>query len=853
VKIRSPRFARWLLNVRLHEEWRDFVVGDLEEEFAARSCDSRLAARAWFWWQTIRCLASPPPVRRAPKSHSSSRGDSSIRAVLYNLRYAARTLRNAPGFSATIVATLALGIGANSAVFSGLDAVLLRSLPFRDADRIVSVSQVLEGPGVSNLSPARLEDWNRLASTFEAISGYTTNDVVDTTGDLPERLRQGIVAPRFLDVLGISPAPGRGFTAEEHRFGGPTVVLLSDGLWRRRGAPPDVAGSTIQSAGRAVTVAGVMPNFPFPLRDVDVWGAFPADAPFAQARGMVWLAGIGRLKPGVTIEQARADLERVQAQLAMQYPDTDRNIGVELEPFANAIVAGARGPLWLLFAAVSVLLLIVCTNVAALLFARAAQREQEIAVRASLGASRLAIAGQALTEMAVLAGAGGALGLLVAAAASRAFQMLVPELPRVEQIGIDARIVAYTMASTAAVTLLCGLLPAIRSTRVSSGLVRAGRTHVSERQSLQWLLVGVQVTFAVTLLAGSGLLLRSFDALSRVDKGFEPEGVLAFHVTARFGDEDFARIAVRIERTLEGLGSVPGVESAATSMLLPGIPGERQEEFALAGGRAETEPKLIAESRVVSAAYFSTLQIPLVAGQLCRQSSQGGPIDAMVNSRFAESYFAGRSPIGQQLAAKPLPLRIVGIVGDARDGCSSAPDPSPWYLVRTRLEPEIAELAVRAKLNELEPLRPVHDLAPLAHMIGDVYAQERLQTILITFFSVAALALACLGVYGTLSYAASVRRREVGLRVAFGAHTGDIVSHFLTRAIGVVAVASLIGVGLSFLFTRALKSALYGVSVSDPVTLIGVVVVVCTVATIAALLPSLRAARVDPMQALREE
>jgi putative ABC transport system permease protein len=785
--------------------------------------------------------------------------------MLRNLRYATRTLRNAPGFTATIVATLALGIGANSAVFSGLDAVLLRSLPFPDAERVVRVSQVLEGTGVSNLSPVRLADWNRLASTFEAISGYTVNDVVDSTGELPERLRQVVVAPRFLEVLGISPKPGRGFTPEEHRFGGPIVVLLSEDLWRRRGAPPDIAGATIRSAGRTATVAGVMPDFPFPLRDVGVWGAFPADAPFAQARGIVWLNGIGRLKPGVTIEQARADLERVQGELAELYPDTDRNVGVELEPFANTIVAGARGPLWLLFAAVSVLLLIVCTNVAGLLFARATQREQEIAVRASLGASRLAIAGQALAEMAVLAVAGGALGLLVAGAASRAFQLLVPELPRVQQIGVDARVVAYTIASTAVVALLCGLLPAIRSTRVSSGLVRAGRTQVSERQSLQWLLVGVQVTLAVTLLAGSGLLLRSFDALSRVDPGFEPEGVLAFHVTARYGDEDPAGIRARIERTLEGLGSVPGVESAATAVLLPGIPGERQEEFMLVGGRPDTEPKLIAESRAVSASYFPTLGIPLVAGEPCRQSGQDGTVDAMVNRRFAESYFADRSPIGRQLAVEPLRYRIVGIVGDARElgtnrspvptvyGCSSAPDPSPWYLVRTRLEPAFAAQTVRAKLAELEPLRPAHDVAPLAQMISNVYAEERLQTILITFFSVAALALACLGVYGTMSYAASVRRREVGLRVACGAGTGDIVSQFLARALAVVAVASLVGVGLSFSFTRALEGALYGVSVSDPVTLIGVVVIVCAVATIAAVLPALRAARVDPMRALREE
>jgi putative ABC transport system permease protein len=380
---------------------------------------------------------------------------------------------------------------------------------------------------------------------------------------------------------------------------------------------------------------------------------------------------------------------------------------------------------------------------------------------------------------------------------------------------------------------------------------------------VQWSLVGVQVALSVTLLAGAGLLLRSFDALSRVDTGFEPERVLAFRVSA--SNLEFARsdVPARVERTRAGLEALPGVEAAAVSGMLPGVTGRNQQEFTLAEGAA-ADVSLIADFRTnVSPSYFETVGIPLLSGELCRESDDQAGY-AMVNRSFATRYFSDRSVIGLRLAANP-PRRIVGVVGDAREaGLASAPvpavylcsftgDATPWYLVRTTGPPAAAASSVRAKLRELEPTRTVYDLAPLEDHIGDVHAENRLRTLLLTAFAATALALTCLGIYGTLSYVVGLRRREVGLRVAVGARPADIAAQFLLHALRVVAVAGIAGVALALAFGQVLSGMLFGVSPSDPATLAGVVGVVAAVAVLAALVPALRAARVDPMQALREE
>jgi putative ABC transport system permease protein len=796
-----------------------------------------------------------------------------MEALLRDTQYAIRSLARTPGFTLTVLLTLALGIGANSAVFSVIDAVLLRPLPFPGGDRLMRLRQIQDRSGETNIAPVRLEEWNRLNSTFDAITGYYMEDVSDTSGDVPERVRRAFVAPRFLDVWGIGPAIGRGFTAAEHSTGGASAVLVSDRYWRRRaGADPNVLNRTIRIGNASFPIVGVMPaTFLFPDRTVDLWFPVAVDSPYAQSRRATWYTGVGRLKPGVTHEQARANLRIVQAQLREQHAETDRTIEVDVAPLKESTVGGVRRSLWLVFGAVTVLLLITCTNIAALLLSRGAHRQHEIALRRSLGASRAAVTAQMLIEAAVLAAAGGALGLAVAAGAAAALRSAAADLPRMDEIGLDWTVVLYTLASVVAVALLCGLLPAIRSARddPAGTLSEAPRTQVSTRHSLQWLLVGAQVALSVTLLAGAGLLLRSFVELSRVNPGFEPSGVLTFRVSGNFAETgDYERLVQRIEGTLEHLRTLPGVHGAASAVMLPGLSRQYEGTFALVEARDEADRRLVAESRIVSPEYFAVMQIPVVGGELCRSQPRGSTRAVMLNRTFVTRYLSGwESAIGLHLVAGDVTSptsRVVGIVGDARERgldrapeptvytCYSTPNPTPYFLLRTDVEPMALAQTVRLKIKEIEPLRSVYDIAPLEERIEGAFAENRLRTTLLVLFAVAALSLACVGLYGTLSYMVSLRRREVGLRLALGAARGGIVRQFLLQALRVVGVACVCGLALSVAFTRVLSGMLYGVSPLDPVVLAGVVAVVLVIASLAALIPATRAALVEPMQVLRD-
>jgi putative ABC transport system permease protein len=787
--------------------------------------------------------------------------------VSRHVRQAVRALVRVPGFSLTVVLTLALGIGANSAVFSAMDAVLLQPLPFRDADRLMSLTQSSERTGESTTGAARILDWSRLSTTFRGISGHVLESVSDTTGDEPERTRRATVLPRFLEVWGIDPLLGRGFTDAEHRVGGPAAILISERYWRRRfAANPRVLGTSVRMTDRAYPIVGVLPaSFMFPEREVDWWVPQWVDAPWTQ-RQFRGHTAIGRLKPGFTLAQARNDLVDVQRRLGEQYPETDRDVRPLIIPLKETYVANVRGSMWLVFGSVAVLLLIACTNIASLLLTRATRREQEIAVRYSLGASRAAVIAQLLTESAVLAFAGGAAGLLVATGASTAFRLLAPDIPRLENAALNTRMLLYTTGSAVIVALLCGLMPALRGTRGIVARRGNGRTQVAGRHSLQWLLVGVQMALAVTLLTGAGLLVRSFDKLSRVDRGFDASRVLTFRVSATFGKErDYTRTVQRINRTLDALNALPGVEAAATALGLPGLPGTIQTEFTLREGRAPQDPPMMADAWVVAPDYFETMRIPFLVGERCRPTTTAeGAAEVIVNRSFVDRYLAGRTAIGLHLAATPH-NRIVGIVADARERgadnipvptvytCFSAGTPSPWFIVRSSREP--AELAadVRRTINRLEPLRSVYDIAPLEDRIGNAYAQNRLRTLVLVLFACTALSLACLGVYGTLSYVVSLRRREVGLRLALGAARSGIVRQFVAQGLLVSAVACACGLVLSIAFAGLLSGMLYGVTRFDPTTLSSVVFVVLTVATVASIVPAARAAFMQPLRALREE
>jgi putative ABC transport system permease protein len=502
-------------------------------------------------------------------------------AASTNLKAAFRFLRKSPSFSIAVILTLALGIGANSAVFSAIDAILLRPLPFPEGDQLVKIAQSNRSAKTpqTSVAPVRLEDWNRMNTTFQAMTGYYTESASETTGELPEKVTQALVSPRFLQVWGVAPALGRDFADQEEHVGGPDVVIISDRYWRNRfGADPQILGRKVRFGKESSSIVGVMPaSFHFPERDVDIWSPIPVDAKIAQLREATWYFVIGRMKHGVTVEQARANLATVQAQLGQQFPKPDADLDVLVNPLKETTVGEVRKSLWILFGAVTLLLLIACTNIVSLLLARATQRRHEIAVRYSLGASRGAIVAQLLTESFVLAVAGAILGLLVAWGAADIFRALAANLPRIEEIHLDLRVVLYALACSVLVTLLCGLFPALSGTKrgLSGSLAQSSRTQVSGRNKLQWLLVGVQVALAVTLLAGAGLLLRSFEELGRVSPGFEFGHILTLHISASWGESaDIRGLAQRIDRILDTIRATPGVEGVATSATLPGVPGE---------------------------------------------------------------------------------------------------------------------------------------------------------------------------------------------------------------------------------------------------------------------------------------
>jgi putative ABC transport system permease protein len=750
--------------------------------------------------------------------------------------------------------------------------MLLRPLPFPRGDQLLQLTQQQEKVPQPFVAPIRLEEWNRLNDTFIGVTGYYLEDISETSGELPEKLREALVAPRFFEVLGATPALGRVFSAGEERFGGPNVVVISDRLWRRRfGASPLAVGKTIHLERSSPVVVGVLPpGFAFPDRDVDVWSVSAPDAPYANSREATWFTGVGRMKPRVTIAQARANLAVVQAGLGRQFPKPDAQIAVVVAPLKEATVGKAGRSLWLLFGAVTVLLLIACTNIAALLLSRAAAREYETAARLALGAPRLAIVGQLLSEVLVLAVAGALLGLLVAGGAAELFRRMVRDLPRVDEIHLDGTVVIYALVCAVAVTLLSGLAPAVSTARkaLAASLAHGGRSQVSGRNTLRFVLVGTQVALAVSLLAGAGLMMRSLQELGRVSPGFEPQQVVAFSLSMNWGETADQKAAkAHTERILEGLRTIPGVVAASTTSSLPGVPGEYQLELKTSEGRAESEPKLLAQTRWVAPQYFETMRIPLLSGDLCRDAPSLST--AMVNRSFVERYFPTGRIVGRHLVlpgpAYNPPAEVIGIVGDARETgldhepsptaywCNAVMQPGTFFLLRTRREPATTFRDVRNKIHELEPQRSVYNLTSLSDHISDAYAENRLRTVLLGFFALTAVALASVGLYGTLGYAVSMRQREVALRLALGAVRGTVTRQFLGEGVGVAALGCVAGLILAVAFGRVLAAMLYGVSPTDVFTLAVVVATVLAVATVSSFLPALRASRVEPMRALREE
>ena len=775
--------------------------------------------------------------------------------------------------SAVVSATLAIAIGANSAIFSAIDAVLLRPLPYPSPDRLVSVYESNQSArqATALVAPVRLEEWNRLSRSFDGLAGCFFENVTDTTGPLPERVAAMRVSPRFFAVLGVGAAAGRVPGGDEYRIGGPAVLVMSDRYWRSRfNGDASAVGRTLRLGGVDRTIVGVMPpSFQFPDPKTDVW--MPAQLPPMlqnEAREARFYQAVGRLRPGVTSEEAGQDLALVQNSLAKAFPKTDGGWSATVTPLAEERVAGFRRSLWLLFGAVALVLVAACGNVACVLLAEACAREHEIAVRFALGAGRSALVWQLIAEGLALAIVGSAAGLLLARWAITGIRELAAGVPRAADIAVDTRIVLFGLILGAATTVLFALVPAFHATRpiVSDRLARTSRTQLGGARFLQRSLVGAQIALAAVLLVGSGLLVKSFSRLQHVPPGFDSHGVLAFRISAQWSEMP-AALMNRQVRTLERLKRVPGLQSAAFSSLVPAGLDLPPGQFTIVG-RDAGEP-LFAYSRQVSAEYFQVLSIPILAGDTCRDDPAEAPFTkVLVTQAFADRFFPGEDPIGHGiLRAAPagVDARIIGVVGDVRENglakdppalmytCGMNPYwPDPYYLVRMSAGHRVSTAAIRQALGEVDPDRALYDVASLDDRLSETVATPRLDSMLLGLFAAMGLLLAALGLYGMLSQFVATRRREIGLRLALGAPLRHVVLRVASLAALPTVAGLAAGLACAFAGGRVLAGLLFGVSAHDPVTFALVPIALASAAGAAMVVPTRRAIAIEPSEALKD-
>jgi predicted permease len=780
-----------------------------------------------------------------------------------------------PGFALTVIATLALGIGASTTIFSLVDTVLLRALPYHDPSRIMTLQEIrLTAEGVrARVAPVRLQEWQRMNRTFSGMAGHYVDTYTETTGAEPEQLAAAAVSPGFFPVMNAIPALGRVFTGDEERFGGPLAAVISDRLWRRRfSADPAALGRTLALNGRSYTITGVMPAaFQYPSAAIDVFAPHQASPTLLRARDARYYDVVGRLKPGVTVEQARADLGMVQQRLGEQYPASDAGWTVVVEPLKDRLVGGVRLALWLLFGAVGLLLLIACANVACLLLAQLERRAQEMATRRALGAGRAAIARQLLTEGLVYALGGAVAGAGAAFAGVALLRSRLPDLPRISELAVDGRVLAFAVAASATAAVLFSLAPMLETVRrdIRDPLAQAGRGVAGGHQRLPRILVAAQLALATVLLVGAGLFLRTLLHLEDTPLGFQADHVLAFRISSSFSEPPPAA-AARHRRTLEALSELPGVIAVGMSSVLPGTAGVQPAEFRI-DGEAEIGPKKLAISRGVTSGYFETLGIPLLAGQTCQMKTElRNEYEVLINQAFASRYFAGRNPIGhtvlQGLDARARRMEVVGVTSDVREaGYASEPEPmiyicgllrfipDSFFMIRTAGDPAALANSVRAAMRAAEPLRAVYAVQPLTEALSKTLAQNRFRAWLVGGFAAMAMALAAIGVYGVMAYLVTQRTHEFAIRTALGAQPARILASVLRSGAILIAAGGAAGLALAAAASRLVTALLYGVRPFDLTTYIYATGVLAGVALLACWIPSRRAISIEPTEALREQ
>ena len=861
-------------------EWPDDVAEELRQHLDDQYRDLRAAGASHD--DALRAMADDVNAVRSRRSRLRPE------LIAADVRYAFRTLRRNPGFAIVVLLTLALGIGANAAIFSVVNGVLLRPLPFRDADRLMVIWGDLKRPGLNDIpaSAGEYVDYRDRSHAFEQVAAYDTVGFNLTGGGEPERVEGAVVTTTFFSLLGASAQAGRTFVAGEDQPGRDDVVVLSHSLWTRRfSANPAIVGQTIPVDGRPTQVVGVMPAaFQFPDRSIEIWKPFLLDAEALSDnnRGSHGYTALARLKAGISRQQAQADLNAVTAAFKADHPGNYRNgFGATLRPLQEEIVGDTGRPLMVLLGAVAVVLLIACANVANLLLARAASRRKEIALRTALGASRGRLVRQLITESVLVSAIGGLIGLGLAAWCVDLLIASAPDsIPRIQEVGVDARVVGFTALVSLATGLLFGLVPALRASRAplndalkEGGRAGGGAVHGFAGRAL----VVSEVALSLVLLIAAGLLIHSFTRLQDVAPGFDSSRLLTFRLSlpeSRY--TTFQKGQSFFDEFFTGLRRRPGVRGVAAINALPfsGFGGSRSFHIE---GREEKRPEDQTEEqlRIVTDGYFAAMGIPIVTGrEFTERDALNQPRVAVVNDAMAKKHWPHESPIGKRVSFstnEPHWYEIVGVAGNIKHRALEAADRPelyvpyrqplfagwtvrPMYVVaRTSADPASIVAIARHEIARVDPDQPISDVRTMDERIGRSLSSRRFSMVLLALFAGLALTLAAVGIYGIVAYSVTERTHEIGVRVALGAQRRDVMAMVVGQGMTMTIVGTAIGVAASAALARLMSSLLFGVSAVDPVTFVAIPLLLIAVALAACYVPARRAMRVDPLETLRSE
>jgi len=894
--IRPPWLAQLAIRIFVSDaKAREGLIGDLYEEYRELAVRSRVAAWRWYWVKTIQ-LSSLYGIERLliRKSRSSSASTSmsilpskqrepSMSTLLNDVQYAIRALRKQPGFTFIVVLTLGLGIGANTAIFSVLNGVLLRPLPFEDPGRLVVAwetyrpREIMEG----SVSYPNLEEWQTRTSVFESLAGFHPERHTVTGMGLPERVIAGRATHGLFPLLGVVPAMGRTFLPDDDAEGAENVAMVSYQFWLNHFPGERFSGDqTVTLDEKNFTVVGVLPeDFRLPLfvADAQVWTPAALDWVSFYHREWPRLIVLGRLAQDVTVEMAQAEMEQVALQLETDFPETNEEHGANVVALQKQVAADSEQLLWLLLGAVGLVLLIACVNVTNLLLARGADRAREMGIRAALGADRVRVVRQVLTESTILGLLGGMLAILLVFATIGSLVALIPPgIPRLDEIGVDWRVLGFALFVSLSASLLVGVVPALRGSRndLQSSLREAQRsTAGTSRQRFRRTLVATEVALALVLLVGGGLLVRSFGEMLRVNPGFHPDNVLTFQMATGWSEMEVNQRAAFYNEVVERVAGLPGVEIAGGGTAMP-LRGGFRATFAR-DDRPEPERGEAPAVRYfsVTPTYFDALQIPLLRGRPFNSlDARDAPGVIIVNETAASHYWPGEDPIGKRIRprvditdADPDVFEIVGIVGDVKDfrldvettptiyvPCMQQTWPTMGFALRTAGDPTAFIGPVRNLLAEMTQ-EATFQFSTLDQTLERSMIERRFPTVLLSLFAALALGLAAVGIYGLLAYSVAQRTHEIGVRMALGARAPGVFALVLKEGVALVVVGMAVGIGVAVAATRVLSGILFNVTATDPLTFVAVSVLLLLAAFVACLLPTRRATRVDPLIALRNE